>query len=384
MGASAWQAMDVMTTARDFAYEDTDDFVFVQPYLKRVDPNVNLAGGGTVDRSITIDGDLSDWNFAFPIDFNRESIPDSSRAYGWLPGSNDSLSGTIWMQYDDEYLYVAASVKDYCPGAPSAGWASDGVEVYLANWDIEDSLHTGIEGFPDDENGNYAVQIGIYLNGTEQDSIIMTEYYQVAGDIKSENTVATFNIWPDEDGYDLEAKIKWSEIDAASEHGNSLKPAVGTRVPATWSIFSVDETGAGSFEGYQYTCVPNAPWMGASAFQYVDVKGISFSAALDTTVTTGIADEPVNKAASFKLAQNYPNPFNPTTNIEFTLDKPGEVSLNIYDIRGNHVKTIFDNSYRKYGKYSFSVDMSKQPSGIYIYALQVGDKKLAKKMMLLK
>ncbi|MCD6441570.1 MAG: hypothetical protein J7L86_07305, partial [Candidatus Marinimicrobia bacterium] len=92
-----------------FAQDD-----LVVPYLMKV------------DEPITVDGDLSDWNFAFPIDFNRESIPNSSRAYGWLPGSNDSLSGTIWMQYDDEYLYVAASVKDYCPGAPSAGWASDG------------------------------------------------------------------------------------------------------------------------------------------------------------------------------------------------------------------------------------------------------------------
>jgi len=30
-----------------------------------------------IDAPITVDGDLSDWNFAFPIDFNRESIPNS-------------------------------------------------------------------------------------------------------------------------------------------------------------------------------------------------------------------------------------------------------------------------------------------------------------------
>ena len=384
-GASAFQCMDVMASARDFAYEDKDDFVFVHPYLKKVDPNADLQGGGIVDRSITVDGDLSDWNFAFPIDFNRESIPDSSRAWGFIPGSDDSLSGTIMMMYDDNYLYVGARVKDYAPGYTPLpfGWAGDGVEIYLANWDIGDSLHTLIGGFPDDSTGHFAAQIEVMFDEAA-DSVILYEFYQVGGYISSAHTVGAYKVWPDEDGYNLEAKIYWADIDDSSAYGNSLKPTPGTRIPATWSLFSTDETGAGSFEGYQYTTVPRAPWQGATAFQYVDVLGKSFSAALDTTVFEGVNDISSPRPTSFSLDQNYPNPFNPTTNIRFSLNRPTKVTLGIYNVKGQLVKRVLDSAYRGAGSHRLNVDMANLPSGVYIYVLQAGNKKLAKKMMLLK
>ena len=41
------------------------------------------------------------------------------------------------------------------------------------------------------------------------------------------------------------------------------------------------------------------------------------------------------------LHQNYPNPFNPSTNISFTLNKEEFVSIDIYDINGMHVISLF-------------------------------------------
>jgi len=43
---------------------------------------------------------------------------------------------------------------------------------------------------------------------------------------------------------------------------------------------------------------------------------------------------------SFELIRNYPNPFNPTTTFVFNIVKSGSVSLKIYDILGNEVKTL--------------------------------------------
>jgi len=43
---------------------------------------------------------------------------------------------------------------------------------------------------------------------------------------------------------------------------------------------------------------------------------------------------------TFTLEQNYPNPFNPTTNIRFGLPEAAEISLVIYDVRGNEVRTM--------------------------------------------
>ena len=42
------------------------------------------------------------------------------------------------------------------------------------------------------------------------------------------------------------------------------------------------------------------------------------------------------------LHQNYPNPFNPSTNISFTLNKEEFVSIDIYDINGTHVISLFN------------------------------------------
>lgn len=43
---------------------------------------------------------------------------------------------------------------------------------------------------------------------------------------------------------------------------------------------------------------------------------------------------------TFTLEQNYPNPFNPATNIRFGLPEAAEISLAIYDVRGNEVRTM--------------------------------------------
>ncbi|MEJ2637866.1 MAG: T9SS type A sorting domain-containing protein [Calditrichia bacterium] len=42
------------------------------------------------------------------------------------------------------------------------------------------------------------------------------------------------------------------------------------------------------------------------------------------------------------LEQNYPNPFNPTTKIKFGLPRAGEVLIDVYNVLGQRVATIFE------------------------------------------
>ncbi|NLW35631.1 MAG: T9SS type A sorting domain-containing protein, partial [Syntrophorhabdus aromaticivorans] len=61
-----------------------------------------------------------------------------------------------------------------------------------------------------------------------------------------------------------------------------------------------------------------------------------------------------------------PNPANPSTTIQFTLAKPGNVSLDIYSISGQRVATLVDGAMTA-GTHSAVFDGSSLASGIYLY-----------------
>ncbi|MFA6981202.1 MAG: T9SS type A sorting domain-containing protein [Ignavibacteriaceae bacterium] len=85
----------------------------------------------------------------------------------------------------------------------------------------------------------------------------------------------------------------------------------------------------------------------------------------------------------YTLAQNYPNPFNPVTTITYQLPKSGSVTLKIFDILGNEVKTLV-NENKEMGRYTVQFDASSLASGMYVYQLRANDYTSTKKMMLLK
>jgi hypothetical protein len=45
---------------------------------------------------------------------------------------------------------------------------------------------------------------------------------------------------------------------------------------------------------------------------------------------------------NYELEQNYPHPFNPMTMIRYQLPKSAYVELNIFNLRGQKIKTLVD------------------------------------------
>ena len=86
---------------------------------------------------------------------------------------------------------------------------------------------------------------------------------------------------------------------------------------------------------------------------------------------------------SFALEQNYPNPFNPLTVIKYSLAAAGIVTIKVYDILGNEVKTLVNKS-KGAGNYSVIFDARSLPSGVYLYKLTAGNYTSVKKLVLLK
>jgi cyanophycinase len=85
----------------------------------------------------------------------------------------------------------------------------------------------------------------------------------------------------------------------------------------------------------------------------------------------------------FVLYQNYPNPFNPTTSIQYAMSSRQFVSLIIYDMLGNQIKTIV-NEEKSPGNYAVMFDASQLSSGIYFYRLTVGNYSETNSMVLIK
>ncbi len=98
--------------------------------------------------------------------------------------------------------------------------------------------------------------------------------------------------------------------------------------------------------------------------------------------TVGVEDE-THLPTEFSLMQNYPNPFNPETTINYTINKVGVVSLNVYDVLGRLVKSLV-KEYQVPGRYSVNFNGSNLASGIYFYSLSANNSVVTKKMILIK
>lgn len=88
------------------------------------------------------------------------------------------------------------------------------------------------------------------------------------------------------------------------------------------------------------------------------------------------------------LNGNYPNPFNPETTIAFSLAKSSRVKLDIYNIRGQKVKTLV-NERMDSGKHTAvwngtDKNNRKVSSGVYLYRLTTDTHKFNNKMILMK
>jgi hypothetical protein len=158
-----------------------------------------------------------------------------------------------------------------------------------------------------------------------------------------------------------------------------------------------------SFLGYSITRNGSEIANGIMDMEYTDVVtqngvyeyGVTgvYSSGTSNTVTAEVevtdldADDPVIPNVT-ALNGNYPNPFNPVTNISFSISEAADVTIEIYNIRGEKVKTLVDGLMEP-SNYSYTwngTDDSNNnvASGVYFYKMQAGDYAATKKMVLMK
>lgn len=123
-----------------------------------------------------------------------------------------------------------------------------------------------------------------------------------------------------------------------------------------------------------------------AVYDYPNFSSYSYEAYNTGVLTSANQESP--SLVTFNLEQNYPNPFNPSTTIQYSVDKPSQVKISIFDINGRLVKNLV-NSFKNAGSYSvvwdgYNQSGGKVASGTYFYRMSYDGKNMVKRMILLK
>jgi Secretion system C-terminal sorting domain len=96
-----------------------------------------------------------------------------------------------------------------------------------------------------------------------------------------------------------------------------------------------------------------------------------------------VGDDNPLSPSEFELKQNYPNPFNPSTQIAFSIGRPADVKLAVYDILGREIAVLVNRSMSA-GSHSINFMADDLPSGVYFYKMEAGGNEQVRKMVLMK
>ncbi len=157
----------------------------------------------------------------------------------------------------------------------------------------------------------------------------------------------------------------------------SISGATYTEAPTTWT-------------SYMYGLNDYANQTIRVAIQCVSDDAFVFMLDDFKVVSAGGTDNDDTTVPLFTnaLKGNYPNPFNPETRISYSVEKAGKVTLEVYNILGQKVKTLVNDT-KEAG--SHSVVWNGQDSagnsvasGLYFYRMKSGTYSKTSKMILMK
>jgi len=121
--------------------------------------------------------------------------------------------------------------------------------------------------------------------------------------------------------------------------------------------------------------------------EFILVRSV-FDLTYKPATPSGADDNGYGSPMTFRLGNNYPNPFNPSTTIDYDLAISSHVTIDIFNVAGQKIRTLVDE-HKAPGSHSVvwnGIDDAggEVASGVYLYRLQVGEYLKTKQMMLVK
>lgn len=99
-------------------------------------------------------------------------------------------------------------------------------------------------------------------------------------------------------------------------------------------------------------------------------------------ISTVVTDSP--NPNTFFVSEIYPNPFNPTAKIEVIGQRSGFGTIEVFNLLGQKVLTVYSGSFDADQKQVFTIDGSRLSSGVYWVKTQINNEIITRKMMLMK
>ena len=177
-----------------------------------------------------------------------------------------------------------------------------------------------------------------------------------------------------------DVQLKWATATELNNRGFEIQRSISGSAFAT--IAFVEGFGT-TTEQKQYTFTDRNVTAGVDhAYR---LKQIDFDGTFDYSDVVNVGS---TIPTEFALEQNYPNPFNPTTNIIYSVPVKSNVTLDVYNLIGQKVVTLFEGEVEA-GKHASQFNASSMSSGMYLFKLTaVGENgsqfSSSKKMTLLK
>lgn len=186
-------------------------------------------------------------------------------------------------------------------------------------------------------------------------------------------------------GFGIQDTLTYAAEGAFISGGDSVILIIATPWPGVVTVKPDTVYGAFSVTAYGIAIEINGTYTSGNANLSYHMTG-AFEAfgtlVLTEAASTSLPEESAAlQPGSFNLAQNFPNPFNPETIISFSLPKSEFVQLKVFDILGHEI-ALLSNGVFPAGLNQVTFNGNDLPSGIYFYALEAGNLKSVRKMML--
>jgi hypothetical protein len=169
--------------------------------------------------------------------------------------------------------------------------------------------------------------------------------------------------------------LNWSTATEINNSGFEIQRSTNNK---NWNAAAFIEGKGTTTSPADYNYVDNSITSGKYFYR---LKQIDFDGSSEYSNTVEVY---VGIPDGFVLEQNYPNPFNPSTKIKFGFDQNTKAELKIFDVLGNEVVKLFNETAEAGRIYEVNFNASALASGVYYYRLSGDNRTEIKKMMLLK